>query len=62
VANPIGVRLVGPVAGLFMLASVVLFRFYTLPDQIEPAGEDPEPVAPGPPPLGALALADEAPG
>ena len=33
-ANPLGVRLVGPVAGVFMLASVVLFRFYTLPDSI----------------------------
>jgi len=36
VANPIGVRLVGPVAGLFMLASVFMFRFYTLPDEIHP--------------------------
>jgi GPH family glycoside/pentoside/hexuronide:cation symporter len=36
-ANPIGVRLVGPVAGLFMLASVFLFRLYTLPDEILPA-------------------------
>ena len=46
-ANPIGVRLVGPVAGLFMLASVFLFRLYTLPDEIVPVASDPEP-EPGP--------------
>lgn len=55
-ANPLGVRLVGPVAGLFMLASVVLFRFYTLPDQIEPAAA-PARIADSP--LGELALADQ---
>lgn len=48
-ANPIGVRLVGPVAGLFMLASCFFFRFYTLPDQIPPppVPADREPVAAG---------------
>lgn len=60
-ANPIGIRLVGPVAGLFMLASVALFRFYTLPDQIEPAPDGAE-AAHDPRPLGGLALAEEARG
>ncbi len=43
-ANPIGVRLVGPVAGVFMLASCFLFRFYTLPDQVLPVASVNEPL------------------
>jgi GPH family glycoside/pentoside/hexuronide:cation symporter len=36
-ADPLGIRLVGPAAGLFVLLGSVLFRFYTLPDEIPPA-------------------------
>ena len=35
--NPLGVRLVGPVASLFVLAGYVLFRGYRLPDEVPPA-------------------------
>jgi GPH family glycoside/pentoside/hexuronide:cation symporter len=37
--DPLGIRLVGPVAGLFILAAYVVFRFYRLPDEI-PAAAD----------------------
>ena len=34
----LGVRLVGPVAGLFVLAGHVVFRFYDVPDEVPAAG------------------------
>jgi GPH family glycoside/pentoside/hexuronide:cation symporter len=34
--DPLGIRLVGPVAGLLVLAGWWLFRSYQLPDEIEP--------------------------
>jgi glycoside/pentoside/hexuronide:cation symporter, GPH family len=34
--NPLGVRLVGPAAGLVVLAGYLIFRFYDLPDEIVP--------------------------
>lgn len=34
--NPIGIRLVGPVAGISILAGYLLFRGYTLPDEVRP--------------------------
>ena len=34
VANPLGVRLVGPVAGLLVLAGYLVFRRYDLPDDV----------------------------
>jgi GPH family glycoside/pentoside/hexuronide:cation symporter len=35
--DPLGIRLVGPVAGLLVFAAWVLFRSYRLPDQVVPA-------------------------
>ena len=35
-ADPLGIRLVGPVAGAFVLAGHLLFRFYDLPDEVQP--------------------------
>jgi GPH family glycoside/pentoside/hexuronide:cation symporter len=32
--NPLGIRLVGPVAGLLLLAGYLVFRGYRLPDEI----------------------------
>jgi GPH family glycoside/pentoside/hexuronide:cation symporter len=37
--DPLGIRLVGPVAGLLILSAYVVFRFYRLPDEI-PAAAD----------------------
>lgn len=34
--NPLGIRLVGPVAGISILAGYLLFRGYTLPDEVRP--------------------------
>ncbi len=48
--HTLGVRLVGPVAGLIMFAAYVLFRGYDLPDEVRervqpeaapPAGNEP---------------------
>ncbi len=33
-ANPLGVRLVGPAAGLLVLAGYLVFRRYDLPDEV----------------------------
>lgn len=33
--NPLGVQLVGPVAGLIVFAGYLVFRFYDLPDEGE---------------------------
>jgi GPH family glycoside/pentoside/hexuronide:cation symporter len=43
-SNPLGIRLVGPVAGLFMLVSVWTFRRYSLPDH--PPADPPAAIAP----------------
>jgi Na+/melibiose symporter-like transporter len=32
--DPLGIRLVGPVAGLIVLAGLILFRRYELPDEV----------------------------
>ncbi len=37
--DPLGIRLVGPVAGLFVLAGHFVFRFYDLPDEVLLAGD-----------------------
>jgi GPH family glycoside/pentoside/hexuronide:cation symporter len=34
-ADPTGIRLVGPVAGVLVLAGFLLFRWYDLPDQVD---------------------------
>jgi len=34
--NPLGIRLVGPVAGVFAIIGFFLFRGYTLPDEVTP--------------------------
>jgi GPH family glycoside/pentoside/hexuronide:cation symporter len=44
-ADPLGIRLVGPVAGALILAAFLVFRFYTLPDEIPAAADR---VAPAP--------------
>ncbi len=36
--DPLGIRLVGPVAGLLVLVAWLLFRSYRLPDQVVPVG------------------------
>jgi GPH family glycoside/pentoside/hexuronide:cation symporter len=43
-ANPLGIRLVGPAAGLLILAGYLIFRHYDLPDNVlEPASSSPAP-------------------
>jgi GPH family glycoside/pentoside/hexuronide:cation symporter len=37
--DPLGIRLVGPVAGALILAAYVVFRFYSLPDEIPIAAD-----------------------
>lgn len=51
--NPLGIRLVGPVAGLGILVAWLIFRRYTLPDTVLPA---PAPAAAPPPPAGGLTV------
>jgi putative effector of murein hydrolase LrgA (UPF0299 family) len=34
--DPLGIRLVGPVAGLSILVAYIVFRGYTLPDSVRP--------------------------
>ena len=41
--DPLGIRLVGPVAALFVLAGHLVFRFYDLPDEIPVSGPGPAP-------------------
>ncbi|MCC6314387.1 MAG: MFS transporter [Thermomicrobiales bacterium] len=65
-ANPLGVRLVGPTAALFVLAGWFCFRSYHLPDDVLPtsggdAGESPH-LADGAPKLAREAPATTRPG
>jgi GPH family glycoside/pentoside/hexuronide:cation symporter len=45
-AHPLGVRLVGPVAGLMVLAGYVVFRLYDLPDEVGRNALTPRPPLP----------------
>ncbi len=38
-ADPLGIRLVGPVAGAIVLVGYLVFRFYDLPDEVVPPRE-----------------------
>jgi GPH family glycoside/pentoside/hexuronide:cation symporter len=42
--DPLGIRVVGPVAGLLILTAYVVFRFYRLPDEISAAADRVAPV------------------
>jgi GPH family glycoside/pentoside/hexuronide:cation symporter len=44
-ADPLGIRLVGPVAGLFVLVGWLVFRSYDLPDELPEPAPVPRPVA-----------------
>lgn len=47
--DPLGIRLIGPVAGFFVLLGYLTFRRYPLPDEVPgrlPLGEEPVPVSP----------------